>query len=74
MGITPEEVTACDKSSKTLRAGLLLCFWAHRKLGMSTVEIAGVLNMSQPAISRSSGRGEKIAKENRFELINDGNA
>ena len=70
MGITPEEVISCDKSPQTVRARSLLCFWAHRKLGMSTIEIAGVLNMSQPAISRSSRRGEKIARENRFELIN----
>ena len=69
MGITPEEVTACDKSPQTVRARSLLCFWAHRKLGMSTIEIARILNMSQPAISRSSRRGEKIASENRFELI-----
>lgn len=74
MGIKPEEVTACDKSPQTVRARSLLCFWAHRKLGMSTVEIADILNMSQPAISRSSRRGEKIARENRFELINNRNA
>ncbi|MBU1056318.1 MAG: transposase [Proteobacteria bacterium] len=74
LGIKPEEVTACDKSPQTVRARSLLCFWAHRKLGMSTVEIAGILNMSQPAISRSSRRGEKIARENRFELTNNGNA
>jgi putative transposase len=70
MGITPEEVTACDKAPQTVRARSLLCFWAHRKLGMSTTEIAGILNMSQPAISRSSRRGEKIAGKNRFDLIN----
>ena len=74
MGITPEEVTACDKSPQTVRARSLLCFWAHRKLGMSTIEIARILNMSQPAISRSSRRGEQIARENRFELMNECNA
>jgi predicted transcriptional regulator len=42
--------------------------------GMSTIEIAKILNMSQPAISRSSRRGEKIARENGFELIGQGNA
>jgi hypothetical protein len=74
IGIKPEEVTVCDKAPQTVRARSLLCFWAHRRLGMSTVEIAGVLNMSQPAISRSSRRGERIARENRFELIDGENA
>lgn len=74
MGIKPEEVIAWDKSPQTVRARSLLCFWANRKLGMSTIEIARILNMSQPAISRSSRRGEKIARENHFELIKDGNA
>ena len=71
MGITPEEVPACNKAPQTVRARSLLCFWAHRKLGMRTTEIAGILNMSQPAISRSSRKGEKIAGKNRFDLINE---
>jgi putative transposase len=70
----PEEVTACDKAPQTIRARSLLCFWAHRKLGMSRVEIAGVLNMSHPAISRSSRRGERMVGDNLFELIDSGNA
>jgi len=47
----------------------ILCFWAHRKLGMTTIEIARRLNISQPTASRSSIRGGQIEKENRFELI-----
>lgn len=74
MDITPEDVTAYDKSPQTVQARSLLCFWAHRKRGMSTVQIARLLNMSQPAISRSSRRGEKIARENQFELIINRNA
>ena len=34
---------------KKVRA--LLCFWAHRRLGMSTIEIARRLKMSQSAAS-----------------------
>jgi hypothetical protein len=37
---------------------------------MSTIEIAGILNMSQPAISRSSERGGKVEGKNRFNPIN----
>ena len=68
-----EQVTAYDKSPQTVQARSLLCFWAHRKLGMTTVEISKLLNMDQSAISRSSRRGEKITLENGYELIKDGN-
>jgi DNA-binding MarR family transcriptional regulator len=69
MNIKPDQVTAYGKSPQTVQARSLLCFWAHRKLGMTTIEIARRLNISQPAVSRSSKRGERIGKENRFELI-----
>jgi putative transposase len=69
MNIKPDQVTAYGKSPQTVQARSLLCFWAHRKLGMTTIEIARRLNISQPAVSRSSKRGERIEKENRFELI-----
>ena len=68
MNIKPEQVTAYGKSPQTVRARSLLCFWAHRKLGMITIDIARRLNISQPAASRSSKRGERIEKENRFKL------
>ena len=41
----------------------------HRKIFRSDIEIASKLRISQPAVSRSSKRGELIENENRFELI-----
>jgi len=64
-----DQVMAFDKSPETVKARSLLCFWAHRKLGMTTVEIGKRLNISQSAVSRSSMRGQKIERKNRFELI-----
>lgn len=69
MQITPDRVTAYGKSPQTVQGRSLLCFWAHRKLGMTTIEIARRLKISQPAASRCSKRGEQIEKENGFELI-----
>jgi REP element-mobilizing transposase RayT len=69
MSMEIEQVTAFGKSPQTVKAWSLLCFWLHRKVGMTTVEIGKKLNISQSAVSRSSLRGEKIEKENRFELI-----
>ncbi|HJX32122.1 MAG TPA: transposase [Thermodesulfobacteriota bacterium] len=69
MGMAPEQVTAFGKSPQTVKARALLCFWAHRKLGMSTVEITGKLKISQPAVSRSSKRGEKIELNQGFHFF-----
>jgi putative transposase len=69
MGMRADQVTALDKSPQTVQARSLLCFWAHRKLGMSTIDIAHRLRMSQPAVSRSSERGKSIEKEGGFEFI-----
>ena len=69
--LPPDQVTAWGKSPRTVQARSLLCFWAHRKLGMTTIEIARRLKISQPAASRCSRRGEQMEKENRFKLIDE---
>jgi hypothetical protein len=71
MGITPHEVTAFGKSPKTVKARALLCFWAHRRLGMTATDISRRLKITQPAVSRLSKRGEQIEKECRLDLIGE---
>ena len=34
-----------------------------RSMGMKTTEVAGLLNLTQPAVSRSFLRGEEVLKE-----------
>ncbi len=69
LGMAPKEVTAFGKSPRTVEARALLCYWAHRKLGMTTVEIAAKLSICQSAVSRLSMKGEKFANEQKYELI-----
>jgi REP element-mobilizing transposase RayT len=57
-----------DKQSQTVRARSLVCFWANRELGMSTVEISRRLQISQSAVSRAARRGEQIAAQFGFNL------
>ena len=64
-----EQVTAFGKAPQTVKARSLLCFWAHRKLGMTTIEIGRKLNISQSAVSRSSMRGQTIERENGVEFL-----
>ncbi len=54
----------CLKSRKPniVEARSLLCFWAVRKLGMTCTEVAKKLNLTQPAVSYATSRGEGIAK------------
>ena len=47
----------------------LLCYWASKELGMSMTNLAKRLNLTQPAISIAARRGEKIAVENQYMLI-----
>lgn len=63
------QVLAGRKSPLVTRARSLVCFWARRELDMTTVEIAIRLGITQPAVSRASDRGEKIASENGFTLV-----
>ena len=69
MKLSPDSVTAYGKSPQTVQARSLQCFWVHRKLGLTTTEIAKRLKISQPAASRCSKRGEQIEKVNNFQLI-----
>ena len=69
MGMSAEQVTAFGKSPPTVRAQSLLCFWAQRKPGMSTIAIAAKLKLSQPAVSRSSKRGERIERQTQVAFV-----
>jgi REP-associated tyrosine transposase len=69
MDMDVRRVLALDKTPKIVRAGALLCFWAHRKLGITTIEIAGRFKISQSAISRLSRKGEIIEREKTFKPI-----
>ncbi len=62
LGINPEQVWAPGKHRLTVKARSLLCYFAVRKLGFSATELSKKFGISQPAVSISVKRGEKIAK------------
>ena len=70
--IKPEQVWAAGKQPLTVKARSLLCYWAVRKLGLTATELAKKLGVSQPSVSISVQRGEKIATEGKFKLIQRG--
>ncbi len=69
LGMEPKDVLRSGKQETTVIARSLVCYWANRELGMSTVDVAKRLKIGQPAVSRSSLRGEEIAEENKFFLL-----
>ncbi len=69
--IKPEEIFQPGKQPVKVKARSLFCYWAVRELGFTMVDIAPKLNISQPAVSMSAQRGERIASENGYSLMND---
>jgi REP element-mobilizing transposase RayT len=67
--INPVDVTRSGKQAQTVKARSLVCYWTNRELGISTVEIAQQLGISQSAVTRAAFRGEKIAGEHGFSLL-----
>jgi len=52
-----------------LRARSLTCYWAIRKLRMSGTGVGKLLGLGMPAVSRAVARGEKIAQDMNYTLI-----
>ena len=73
LGIEPKELWVKGKYPHVVQARSLLCYWAVRELGMRMSELARKLKLSEPAISLSVKRGEKIAKEHQYLLFDDTN-
>jgi len=71
------ELTDIDKSQiflpgkerNRVRARSLFCYWAVRELGISMSELSNRLELSMAGISQSVKRGEMIAEEEGFCLI-----
>lgn len=64
-----EEIYSKGRRKVQVEARDLLCYWAVRELGMSCTDLAEHLEMSQPGVGYAVTRGEKIAKERKYKLI-----
>jgi len=53
------------------KTGSLLCYWAVRRLGLIATKPSKNPGVSQPAVSISVKRGEKIAKAEQLELVKE---
>jgi REP element-mobilizing transposase RayT len=64
-----EKIYSKGRRKVQVEARDLLCYWAVRELGISCTDLAKRLEMSQPGVGYAVGRGEKIAKENKYQLL-----
>jgi len=71
LAIDPKQVWSYGKHRLTVKARSLLCYWAVRKLGYSATDLSKKLGVSQPSVSISVKRGEKIAKAGQLKLVGE---
>ena len=69
--MNPDTVWKKGKRSEIVKARSLFCYWAVRDLGVTNRSLAEKLGLTQPAVSISVGRGEKIADELKVKLIEE---
>ena len=70
-GIERRKIFQPGKQPVKVKARSLFCYWAVRELGFTMADLAPKLNISQPAVSMSAQRGEQIASENGYSLMNE---
>jgi putative transposase len=71
MELEASEIWKSGKSRSRVAARSLLCFWAVREVGISMTELSRRLELSLSGVSQSVTRGEKIARINCFELLDN---
>ena len=67
--IKQEQIYAKGRQKQRVEARSLLCYWAARELGMAITKLAELLELTPPAVGYAVSRGEIIAKEKHYRLI-----
>jgi len=69
LDMNPAQVVTASKNRRAIEARSLVCYWAHRALGISQNELAKKFGISQPAGSSAVNKGEKLVREAGYKLI-----
>ncbi len=69
LGVEDEEVWAKGRYRRIVEARSLLCYWAVRELGVTMSSLAGRLEISIPAVSKSVSRGKELAVARGYSLL-----
>ena len=71
--LEPKDILAASKYPQSVKARSLLCYCRVREFGMTTVELAKMLNLAQSTVSQSVIREQKIAEEQELNLLKQNN-
>ncbi|NOX42362.1 MAG: hypothetical protein GXP19_01315, partial [Gammaproteobacteria bacterium] len=66
MDVQPSQLQHKGRSNNVSDAKGLICYWGIYVLGISSTKIARFLEISQPAVSKSSKRGADYCLRNGF--------
>jgi REP element-mobilizing transposase RayT/DNA-binding MarR family transcriptional regulator len=69
LDISAEEIMLTGNQPLRVKARSLVCYWSIKELGMIGTEIAKLLGLTQPAVSKAVQRGEKLALRNKLSLV-----
>ena len=68
-GLKEEDILSNGKQQRKVKARGLLCFWPVRELGISLTDLAKLLKLSVQEIGYLVERGECVARENGYQLV-----
>jgi REP-associated tyrosine transposase len=68
-GLELDEVFTKGRQDQKVKARSLFCYWAARELGMSLTDLAREFELSVSAIGYAVERGDRIARKNKYRLI-----
>jgi hypothetical protein len=69
--LAPVDIFKPGKERPRVKARSLFCYWAVQGLGVSQTELSRRLNLTVSAVGLSVRRGERLAHEGNFRLIED---
>jgi putative transposase len=69
-GLDPEHIFMPGKQPIRVKARCMFCYWAARELGVTT-KLAGLLKISQPAVSICVRRGEQIVQKEGHDILDN---
>ena len=64
-----EDIFRKGKHQERVKARSLFCYWMVRELGASLTDLAKRLDISVAGVGYSVDRGERIARENNYRLL-----
>ena len=67
--VEPDEIYSRSRQAIRAEARGLYCYWAVEELGYSLVDLAKLFGMTGHGIGYAVRRGERIAKENNYSLL-----